>query len=59
MATINLHDSLHARVKRVIVDSGLTLKQFVHNSIETAVTAAEEAVAKAKKSAEEKAKKAK
>lgn len=56
MATINLHDSLHARIKHVIIDSGITLKQFVHNSIESAVSSAEETISKAKKSTEAKAK---
>jgi hypothetical protein len=56
---VSLEDTVHARIKRVIIDSGTTIKQFVHNSCESALTAAEKTVATAKASTEKARKKSK
>lgn len=47
--TLTIDGSIHARLKRLAQDSGITLKQFVHNTFEDALTAAEKKVADAKK----------
>lgn len=56
---VSLEDTVHARIKRVILDSRTTIKQFVHNSCESALTAAEKTVANAKASTEKARKKSK
>jgi hypothetical protein len=56
MANVNIHDTMHSRIKRLLADTGGTIGQFVHNACDTALSAAEEQVAKAKASVKAKAK---
>lgn len=54
MGMVSLEHTVHGRIKRVILDSGLTIKQFVHNACEDALKVTEEAVTKAKKATDRK-----
>lgn len=51
MATLNIKDDLHVRIRKLIVDTGGTIGDFAHQALEKAVTAGETKLAKVREKA--------
>lgn len=49
MANVQIHSTLHGRIKRLAFETGKTITQLVHQGLEDAVTAGEKAVKELKK----------
>lgn len=48
MGMVNVHDTLHERIRNLIRETGGTIGKFAHQALDRAVTAAEAKLAKQK-----------
>lgn len=48
MGMVNVHDTLHERIRRLILETGGTIGKFAHQALEKAVSAAETKLARQK-----------